>query len=71
MPRLDLAGRRKGALYAIPGNVPDPRRPPPGCAFHPRCDSFQDGRCNVEAPLLDTTADGRQVRCLRWPEFVA
>ncbi|WP_159994797.1 ABC transporter ATP-binding protein [Roseomonas sp. 18066] len=71
VPRLDLAGRRKGALYAIPGNVPDPRQPPPGCAFHPRCDSFSDGRCNVEAPRLDTTADGRQVRCLRWPEFVA
>ena len=71
VPRLDLAGRRAGALYAIPGNVPDPKLPPPGCAFHPRCESFVEGRCNVEAPRLDSTADGRQVRCLRWPEFVA
>jgi hypothetical protein len=21
----------------IPGSVPDPRRPPSGCRFHPRC----------------------------------
>src|SRR4051812_36078409 len=27
----------KEPLYAIPGQPPDLARPPPGCAFHPRC----------------------------------
>jgi oligopeptide transport system ATP-binding protein len=71
VPRLDLAGRRVGALPAIPGNVPDPRHPPAGCAFHPRCESFQPGRCNETAPALEATPDARQVRCLRWRELQA
>ena len=71
VPRLDLAGRRSGALAAIAGNVPDPRFPPPGCAFHPRCPSSLAGRCDVEPPALDETAEGRHVRCLRWRELSA
>jgi len=34
MPRLS---QRKKRLEVISGNVPDPRRLPGGCAFHPRC----------------------------------
>ena len=71
VPRLDLAGRRTGALPAIRGNVPDPRYPPAGCAFHPRCDFFVGGRCDSQAPPLDITPDDRQVRCLRWREVAA
>ncbi len=41
IPRLGEGGDgrpgRKGRLQAIEGNVPDLRRLPPGCAFHPRC----------------------------------
>jgi len=69
VPRLDLAGRRGGVLPAIPGNVPDPRHPPPGCAFHPRCEHFQPGRCDAAAPALEQAGDGRSVRCLRWREI--
>ncbi|MFX6226274.1 oligopeptide/dipeptide ABC transporter ATP-binding protein, partial [Acinetobacter baumannii] len=47
VPRLDLAGRRLGTLAAIPGNVPDPRFPPAGCAFHPRCADQVTGRCDT------------------------
>ncbi|MCQ4160955.1 ABC transporter ATP-binding protein [Roseomonas sp. GC11] len=68
VPRLDLAGRRAGPLPAIRGNVPDPRRPPAGCAFHPRCDFFQPSRCDATPPTLDKTPDGREVRCLRWQD---
>src|SRR6476619_3732083 len=41
---------------ALPGEVPDPARPPSGCRFHPRCPySFE--RCPVEEPpLLELTA---------------
>lgn len=34
MPRLS---QRKERLEVIPGTVPDPRRLPSGCPFHPRC----------------------------------
>jgi oligopeptide/dipeptide ABC transporter ATP-binding protein len=40
IPRLGEGGGRPGRksrLQAIEGNVPDLRRLPPGCAFHPRC----------------------------------
>jgi oligopeptide transport system ATP-binding protein len=69
VPRLDFAGRRGEALPTNPGNVPDPRHPPPGCAFHPRCDHSQAGRCNATALVLEQAEDGRHVRCLRWREI--
>ncbi|HEX3696719.1 MAG TPA: ABC transporter ATP-binding protein [Polyangia bacterium] len=42
-PRASRAG--------IPGAPFDPRQPPPGCRFHPRC-SFVFERCRREIPLL-------------------
>jgi oligopeptide transport system ATP-binding protein len=71
VPRLDLAGRRSAALAAIPGNVPDPRYAPAGCAFHPRCGDRIAGRCDREAPPLEAASAGRLVRCLRWRELAA
>ena len=71
VPRLDLAGRRAGPLPAIPGNVPDPLHPPPGCHFHPRCGHSEAGRCDAHAPALEAIAEDRQVRCLRWREIAA
>jgi oligopeptide/dipeptide ABC transporter ATP-binding protein len=35
----------------IPGEIADPTRLPPGCAFHPRCPSCFD-RCKEHRPLL-------------------
>ncbi len=69
VPRLDLAGRREGALAAIPGNVPDPRLAPAGCAFHPRCHAAVVGRCDTLAPQLEAGPAQRTVRCLRWQEL--
>jgi len=55
------AGHARGEhLDAIPGNVPDPARPPAGCRFHPRCPRVQE-RCRLEAPALE--AGPRAVRC--------
>jgi oligopeptide transport system ATP-binding protein len=71
VPRLDLAGRRRGALPAIPGSVPDPRHQPTGCAFHPRCAESLAGLCDTQVPDLELTPDGRQVRCLRWHDLAA
>jgi oligopeptide/dipeptide ABC transporter ATP-binding protein len=39
----------KQPLYAIPGQPPDLARPPPGCAFHPRCAEAMP-RCATHDP---------------------
>jgi peptide/nickel transport system ATP-binding protein len=51
---------------ALPGEVPDPRSPPPGCRFHPRCPYAFD-RCREETPPLVTLAEGRAAACWLQP----
>jgi oligopeptide transport system ATP-binding protein len=67
VPRLGRA--RSVALNAIPGNVPNPRALPPGCAFHPRCGFFAPGRCDRALPAIEHPEPGRSVRCVRWREI--
>ena len=38
-------------LHAIPGNVPDPLHPEPGCPFAPRC-ALAEARCSCAIPPL-------------------
>ena len=38
-------------LHAIPGNVPDPLHPEPGCPFAPRC-ALAEARCSRAIPPL-------------------
>lgn len=45
----DLTGDRPDA--GIPGAPPDPRQPPSGCRFHPRCPMARDV-CRAEAPAV-------------------
>jgi peptide/nickel transport system ATP-binding protein len=53
----------RGALPdALPGEVPDPARPPAACRFHPRCPYAFD-RCSQEDPLLLEVAPGRAAAC--------
>jgi oligopeptide/dipeptide ABC transporter ATP-binding protein len=47
---------------SLPGEVPDPARPPSGCRFHPRCPYAFD-RCPQEEPELLTVAGERAVAC--------
>jgi len=47
---------------ALPGEVPDPARPPSGCRFHPRCPYAFD-RCPRDEPELVTVAERREVAC--------
>ena len=49
---------------ALPGDVPDPARPPSGCRFHPRCPEVMD-RCSVEDPPPVEVEPGWQSLCLR------
>ena len=46
----------------LPGEVPSPTAPPPGCRFHPRCPFVLD-RCRVEAPALRELTPGRRAAC--------
>jgi oligopeptide transport system ATP-binding protein len=70
VPRLGIDRAAQHELVAIPGNVPNPRDLPPGCAFHPRCDYFAPGLCDREIPPLEISAPGHFVRCLRWGDIV-
>lgn len=72
VPRLeDLGAGVPGELPAIPGNVPDPLSPPPGCAFAPRCDFRVAGQCDTAMPAMASCEAGHHVRCVRWHEIEA
>jgi peptide/nickel transport system ATP-binding protein len=59
VPHADGSGTMPDAL---PGEVPDPSQPPPGCRFHPRCPYAFD-RCPSEEPPLVGLAPGRSAAC--------
>ena len=59
------AGKRTPRLSTIPGTVPSPINPPPGCPFHDRCpDAFQP--CPELLPSLYNRGNGRLVRCFKY-----
>ena len=68
VPEIDLAARP--SRVALPGSVPDPAHPPPGCPFHPRC-QFAVDRCRVEVPQLRELGRGRTVSCHRAEDVMA
>jgi oligopeptide/dipeptide ABC transporter ATP-binding protein len=68
VPELDIAARRRRIV--LPGPIPDPRDPPPGCPFHPRCPVAVE-RCRMEAPLEREITPGRFVACHRAEDVVA
>ncbi|MGE5689834.1 MAG: oligopeptide/dipeptide ABC transporter ATP-binding protein [Pseudomonadota bacterium] len=59
VPHADGAGTLPEAL---PGEVPDPSRPPTGCRFHPRC-PYAFERCPSEEPPLVGLAPARSAAC--------
>jgi peptide/nickel transport system ATP-binding protein len=52
----------------LPGEVPSPAKPPPGCTFHPRCAQAVD-RCREEPPGLRECEPGHLVSCHRADEL--
>jgi peptide/nickel transport system ATP-binding protein len=58
-----IASTPKLRLPTISGSIPHPFNRPPGCPFHPRCGSFQAGRCDREEPELRELDSGRKVSC--------
>ena len=68
--RLLLNTDRDRPVATLPGEPPDPRALPPGCAFAPRCPSRTD-ECEVSPPDLLTLPGGRQLACLHPVEGAA
>ena len=70
---IPLPGADKNArpLVAIPGNFPLPNERPNGCNFGPRCDYFDEGRCNAADIAMSEIAgdDRHSSRCLKFAEI--
>jgi len=60
VPVVDPDSKRQRII--LPGDVPSPIHPPPGCPFHPRCPIAED-RCRVEIPALREIAAGHFAAC--------
>jgi oligopeptide/dipeptide ABC transporter ATP-binding protein len=60
VPVVDPASKRRRLV--LPGDVPSPIHPPPGCPFHPRC-PVAEGRCRVEGPRLREVTPGHWAAC--------
>jgi len=61
VPRPDPRTARAHKAMRLAGEVADPARRPPGCAFHPRC-PFATDRCRTEDPVARPVG-GRLVAC--------
>jgi oligopeptide/dipeptide ABC transporter ATP-binding protein len=61
----DPRRRRTDRRLLLPGEIPSPKRPPPGCRFHPRC-PYADERSRNEVPVLEEAELGRLVACHHW-----
>lgn len=55
-------------LKPVPGPLPDPVNPPPGCEFHPRCPHAVE-KCSRSRPPLEDLGGGSLVACYRWREL--
>jgi oligopeptide/dipeptide ABC transporter ATP-binding protein len=62
VPVPDPVAERRRRFAPLPGEPPSPANPPPGCAFHPRCERAID-RCRTQAPLLIPSAGAHPVAC--------
>lgn len=70
---IPLPGAEKNSrpLVAIPGNFPLPHERPKGCNFGPRCDYFEEGRCDQGDIMMEPVPgnDRHHTRCLKFKEI--
>jgi oligopeptide/dipeptide ABC transporter ATP-binding protein len=60
VPEVDAYRRR--ARTVLPGSVPSPLNPPPGCRFHTRC-PLAESVCREQEPPLREVQPGHWVAC--------
>ena len=56
---------RATSFTGIPGSVPSPLKPPPGCRFAPRCGDVR-AVCTAGQPPQGRSATGAEVRCVQY-----
>jgi len=61
IPEVDPETKRLRII--LPGDVPSPIHPPPGCPFHPRCPIAEE-RCKTDVPQLREIASSHWAACL-------
>jgi len=61
----DPRQRSRSHRLLLPGEIPSPRNPPPGCRFHTRCRYAQE-RCRREPPIVEEVEAGQRVACHFW-----
>jgi peptide/nickel transport system ATP-binding protein len=67
--RLSVSAERGRTLATLPGEVPDPADPPPGCPFEPRC-ALAVSACVTSPPDLVLVDEGHLSACIRPPAEV-
>jgi oligopeptide/dipeptide ABC transporter ATP-binding protein len=60
VPEVDPETKRRRIV--LPGDVPSPIHPPPGCPFHPRCPIAEE-RCKTEVPAFREVAKNHRAAC--------
>jgi peptide/nickel transport system ATP-binding protein len=53
-------------LPIISGSIPHPFNRPEGCPFHPRCESYMAGKCEIQIPPLVPVGENQYASCLRY-----
>jgi len=69
---LPTADKNAAPLKPIRGQLPLPFERPQGCYYHPRCDHFKSGLCDVDHFKMEHVAGSapdHRVRCLRYKEI--
>ena len=64
IPSIDPSTKQE--RIRLPGELPSPVDPPPGCNFHPRCPYAKD-ICRTAMPILETGTGGHAVACHVFP----
>ena len=68
IPRPDPAYERARSRTRLKGEPASPMDPPPGCAFHPRCE-WAEPACQQQVPPLE--GKSHRAACLRQDEVAA
>ena len=67
LPDPTLRSTRRRII--LPGEIPSPRNPPPGCSFHPRC-RYAEARCAEQPPPLAALGDAEHATACYFPERI-